>query len=227
MVGFASAYPFVFFAIAIPESSIVSGLLGMLVLGPIAGAIFGIAGGFAGALATRPPAIDRPSRLVQQGLAHFTAVIVAVGGVVGFMVGCAYGLIYNMQLKGSNMDALMTDLEYALMTGLEYAHTNGIVYGLPVGLVFVANSPWPRYLIATMILAHRGELPRRPAVFLDWAYEAGLMRLSGISVQFRHRDFQTWLVTHGQSVDGHPAGVGTTGLTATDEEQEIAQNSSK
>ncbi len=37
-------------------------------------------------------------------------------------------------------------------------------------------------------------VPARPAVFLDWAYSAGLMRLSGIGIQFRHREFQTWLV---------------------------------
>jgi hypothetical protein len=28
-------------------------------------------------------------------------------------------------------------------------------------------------------------------MFLDWPYEAGLVRLSGIAVQFRHREFQT------------------------------------
>jgi hypothetical protein len=69
----------------------------------------------------------------------------------------------------------------------------GLMAGLVVGLCIVATSPWPRYLVACLLLARRHELPHRPAVFLDWAYEAGLMRLSGIAVQFRHREFQDWL----------------------------------
>lgn len=44
-----------------------------------------------------------------------------------------------------------------------------------------------------LLLAHRHQLPHRPAVFLDWAHEAGLVRLARVAVQFRHRDFQDWL----------------------------------
>lgn len=33
----------------------------------------------------------------------------------------------------------------------------------------------------------------RPARFLDWAHAAGLLRLSGIGIRFRHRELQTWL----------------------------------
>jgi hypothetical protein len=80
-----------------------------------------------------------------------------------------------------------------------------------IGLIFVANSPWPRYLFAAILLAHRGDLPRRPAVFMDWAYQAGLMRLSGIAVQFRHREFQTWLATREQPGDGPRPRLLTTG----------------
>jgi hypothetical protein len=36
---------------------------------------------------------------------------------------------------------------------------------------------------------------------MDWAYQAGLMRLSGIAIQFRHREFQTWLYTRVQPED--------------------------
>lgn len=109
-----------------------------------------------------------------------------------------------------------------LMVGLSWA----LYIGLPFGFVFVANSPWPRYLVATIIVSRRGDPPRRPAVFLNWSYEAGLMRLSGIAVQFRHRDFQTWLVTHGQPADGH-ATVVTAGPAAANGEQGIAQASPK
>lgn len=55
------------------------------------------------------------------------------------------------------------------------------------------DSPWPRYLLAVRVLARTGALPSRPARFLDWAYEAGLVRLAGTAVQFRHRDLQARL----------------------------------
>jgi hypothetical protein len=48
-------------------------------------------------------------------------------------------------------------------------------------------------------------------VFMDWAYEAGLMRLSGIAVQFRHREFQTWLTNRDQPGDGPRPRLLTTG----------------
>jgi len=43
------------------------------------------------------------------------------------------------------------------------------------------------------MLSRRQELPARPAAFLDWAYSAGLLRLAGIAIQFRHRDLQDHL----------------------------------
>jgi hypothetical protein len=57
----------------------------------------------------------------------------------------------------------------------------------------MSASPWPRYWIATRILAHRRQLPPRPADFLDWAYTVGLLRLSGIATQFRHLELQDYL----------------------------------
>jgi hypothetical protein len=140
-------------------------------------------------------------------MVHLAAIIVAVSLVVGLVAGLTYGLI--------------NELVAGLTVGLVWA----LVFGFPVGFVYVANSPWPRYMITTMILARRGDLPRRPAVFLDWAYGAGLMRLSGIAVQFRHREFQTWLATRDQPADDRAAAVVNTGLEATDGEQGIAHTS--
>jgi hypothetical protein len=39
-------------------------------------------------------------------------------------------------------------------------------------------------------------LPFRTGSFLNWAYKAGLLRLSGSAYQFRHRELQQWLTTH-------------------------------
>ncbi len=59
-------------------------------------------------------------------------------------------------------------------------------------------------------------------MFLDWAYETGLMRLSGIAVQFRHREFQTWLTSHDQPADGQATELVNTGLAGTDKKQGMA-----
>lgn len=54
--------------------------------------------------------------------------------------------------------------------------------------------PWHLYYCA--LLVHRPRLPLRLARFLDWSVSAGLMRTSGVAYQFRHREFQEWLVRH-------------------------------
>jgi len=197
-VGFSFWFPFGFAHGFAEGGGLVLGLQVGFGVGALFGTAFGLVGGLAGALATHPAATDRPSRLLRQGLVHLTAVITAVGLVVGLIAGLGVGFI------DGPIDGLVYGLDWAL----------GV--GLPVGLVVVANSPWPRYLVATTILARRGDLPRRPAVFLDWAYGAGLMRLSGIAVQFRHREFQTWLTTRSQPTEDRAAAVANTGLVAKD-----------
>jgi len=129
---------------------------------------------FVDSLTEEPSAIDRPSDLVAQGIVYdltfgvgFIVVLGALGGVVGWYAA------------GRHWDA------------------SGIAAGLAAGVVagqwWNADSPWLRYMIAVYVLKRRRELPGRPALFLNWAYRAGLLRLSGISIQFRHREFQTWL----------------------------------
>lgn len=131
-----------------------------------------LAGGLMSGLSARPVSIDLPRRVVSQGLAH-TACMLAGGLAAGLAIGLGGGLA-------------------GMLAG-------GFVVGLTVGLIMgiftASGSPWPRYAIACLLLARRGALPRRPGVLLDWAYEAGLVRLSGIAVQFRHREFQDWLIT--------------------------------
>ncbi|NNN37072.1 NACHT domain-containing protein [Streptomyces sp. S3(2020)] len=55
-----------------------------------------------------------------------------------------------------------------------------------------------RYLLA--LLLSRGRVPFRFAGFLRWAHEVGLLRVSGPAYQFRHREFQEWLVRHPEPV---------------------------
>jgi len=161
--------------------------------------------------ATRPAVIDRPARLVQQGLVY------TIAGMVAFSFGLVLVGEVGAGLAAGTVGELVAGLGTLLAFGIVFGRTGGLavalavglnsgaavgppfaVVALVVGLIFVADSPWLRYLFAALLLARQGDLPRRPAVFMDWAHEAGLMRLSGIAVQFRHREFQTWLATRGQ-----------------------------
>lgn len=112
------------------------------------------------------------------------------------------------------MGGLAVALAVGLNSNTHIAALPFFVVALMVGLTFAANAPWSRYLFAVLFLARRGNLSRRPAAFLDWAYQTGLMHLSGIAVQFRHREFQTWLTTHGQPGDAPRARLLATGTTA-------------
>ncbi|HSL07040.1 MAG TPA: hypothetical protein VK887_03585 [Pseudonocardiaceae bacterium] len=188
------------------------GLVGALMVGLVSGP------------ATRPTAIDRPARLVQQGMVHTIAAIVAFplafllagelgtglsAGVVGGIVA-GLGALLAIWLAIGPTGGLAVGLAVGLNSGPEVELPFAVV-ALVIGLIFAANSPWPRYLFAVMLLARRGDLPRRPAVFMDWAYQAGLMRLSGIAVQFRHREFQTWLAARNQPGDSPLPQLLTTG----------------
>jgi hypothetical protein len=84
----------------------------------------------------------------------------------------------------------------AFMIGAAGGPDWGVTLGLPLGGLITAMSPWPRYAVAVLTLHRAGALPPRPAHFLNWAYTAGLVRRSGIAVQFRHREYQKWLDTH-------------------------------
>jgi hypothetical protein len=151
----------------------VGGLRYGLVVGLVYALVLGLGLGFRAGLETRPEAIDRPRRLVSQGIAH-TGARFALGLGSGLFFGLLYGLLF--------------DLTAGLVVGL--------TFGVAFGLLSAQESPWPRYLVACLLLARRGNAPLRLAVFLDWAYAAGLMQLAGTSLQFRHREFQHWLIRH-------------------------------
>jgi hypothetical protein len=76
---------------------------------------------------------------------------------------------------------------------------------------FYIGSPGRRYLAFILITYRRHQLPLRLKAFLDWACEAGLMRLSGTAYQFRHLELQQWVAAH---ADGSAAPRPTAALPA-------------
>jgi len=65
------------------------------------------------------------------------------------------------------------------------------IYAALIGCMAM-NGPSLRYLLAMMILARERQLPFRLSTFLDWCHEAGILRLAGSAVQFRHRELQDY-----------------------------------
>jgi hypothetical protein len=136
-------------------------------------------------------------------------------------------------------DALRTDLAFGLTLGIVYVAVGGLpggltggilshlhlnrylttsgsiaiafVIGLIAGLALGARS-WLRYVISITLEARHGRLPWRFGSFMDWAYGAGLLRLSGVCYQFRHDKLKTSLASRaeigpvGKKKSGPPAG---------------------
>jgi hypothetical protein len=62
-----------------------------------------------------------------------------------------------------------------------------------LGAFLLARPTWFRYLAAIVVGRWHSRLPTRPGQLFDWAYEAGLVRLSGVGVEFRHAELREWL----------------------------------
>jgi hypothetical protein len=137
------------------------------------GLTLGVGLGLTAAVRSRPTAIKKPSQVIIQGLTYDGAVCIAFLALLGVV-----WIPFTSQLVGGLFSSLIR-----------------LALSLLAAAIFIADSPWTLYFIATRILAYRNKLPTRPARFLDWAYDAGLLRLSGIATQFRHRRFQDHLTT--------------------------------
>jgi hypothetical protein len=129
---------------------------------------------------------------------------VAFGAMLGFM-----GVIW---LAGEVIaDGFSLDLAPELVIGLVGWFAVGFAAGAMIGVAVWADS-LTRYYVAVATMAVRGRGPLRFAVFLDWAADAGILRVSGIAYQFRHQQLQARLTTAdvgtdlaaGCSGDAHP-----------------------
>ncbi|MFD5017146.1 NACHT domain-containing protein [Streptomyces chartreusis] len=98
-------------------------------------------------------------------------------------------------------DTLLIELPAALLMGLGIAAfglgrvgVDGLVIGLML-TALLAHYAAGRYL-AFLCVCRGRILPWRLGAFLNWCYDAGLLRISGIAYQFRHRELQDWLADH-------------------------------
>ncbi|WP_406631896.1 NACHT domain-containing protein [Amycolatopsis sp. WGS_07] len=146
-------------------------------VGLTAGITIGLVFGLSGGLTAPQQTAIQPSDPMRQALAWDVLRGVAAwfaGGAIGWLTG-----YISVQFTGWAAVGLTSWWAGWLSIGL--------AFGIAVGLI---GSPAPLYALTTRQLRRRGALPARPARFLDWAYAAGLLRMSGAATQFRHRNLQ-------------------------------------
>jgi hypothetical protein len=165
--------------------------------------IIALAGGFAGYFNGQSPAIG-----VSEGVSAGFATLV--------LAGLGDSRVMALQPR----DALRIDLGFGVTLGIVYMAVGGLpggltggilshlhlnryltvygsialafVIGLIAGVALGARS-WLRYVIGIGLEARRGRIPWQFEPFMDWAYGAGLLRLTGVSYQFRHDKLRTSL----------------------------------
>ncbi|MEV0151402.1 MULTISPECIES: NACHT domain-containing protein [unclassified Nonomuraea] len=149
-------------------------------------------------------------------LAHAGPVPLAVGVSGAFVLAFALGVVFKITTGGWSKDAELAHPREALhrnpTIGLAFGLTGGVaaflvfvmnqdvveslvcalIGGVTFGLAFGAIA-WTRTMIGVAVAAARGLLPLRLWTFLDWACEARLLRVSGATYQFRHRELQDFL----------------------------------
>jgi hypothetical protein len=172
--------------------------------GDIIGIIFGIMTALGGGVIGRS-SLDTASPVTRLDI----GVLRTAQGRQKFRNKIAVGLVGGLgkdAVAASSVTSLVRQcLTYAAGAGLAF----GLVFGLPVvlaagltyvlaaglaaGLAFGKGYVWLRYALGVRSAARQGRLPQRPARFLDWCLHAGLMRMAGNSIQFRHRQLQDWL----------------------------------
>ncbi|MEV0530567.1 NACHT domain-containing protein [Kitasatospora sp. NPDC050463] len=110
---------------------------------------------------------------------HFGLLLGTSLGIVGALPGgLTGGLVAHLHLTRHLTQAGSIALAFAL----------GLLAGVGLGA-----RAWTRYAAAVLLAAPGGRVPWRLRHFLEWAYLAGLLRVSGRSYQFRHEELRSHL----------------------------------
>ncbi|WP_328663227.1 hypothetical protein [Streptomyces sp. NBC_00328] len=160
-------------------------LVGWLSVGLATGLMVGLVTGLAAPLSAAPP--TDPRYPVRDDL-----VVGLVGGVgVALATGVVGGVVGG--LRAGFAVGFAGELGAGFAGGLMVGLGAGFAIGLAGGLYWLTGVG-RRYLV--FLCCARTRLPWHLGAFLQWAYEAGILRISGVAYQFRHRELQDWLTAH-------------------------------
>ena len=140
------------------------------------------------------------TRLIHIAVAALPGLLLFIVGVVtgdlSIAVSAIFGAVLALLAGGSPSPAR---LKWRALTTSRGAASFGVglAVGLGVGLAVGADA-WTRYHVAVVVNAARKRGPLRFGAFLNWAHQAGLLRVSGIAYQFRHRQLQDLLTSPGE-----------------------------
>jgi hypothetical protein len=142
---------------------------------------------------------------------------VGLGLGLGVGVGVMYGLMYGLKpleaVAVDPRDPLRNDLVLWIVIGLGLGLAGvfgavgaglaaglvvklaiGFLGGLIIGLMFLdVGNAWLRYSVSVCLAVSDRLQPMRLGAFLQWANNAGILRISGNAYQFRHNELRDWL----------------------------------
>ena len=110
------------------------------------------------------------------------------GLTIAFAVGLPALLVFSVAFAFAV--GVSFGVASALTGGITFGLTKKLTGGLTGGLAAM------RYFAFTVVAACRRQLPIRVGARLDWMCAVGLLRVSGIAYQLRHRELQVWLADH-------------------------------
>ncbi|MCX0275168.1 hypothetical protein NLM24_31675 [Nocardia zapadnayensis] len=150
------------------------------------------------------------------GLAAGLVVGLVVGILFGLAVGLVVGLVGGLGTTAEDQLAMGTDerrlilndLQSALFQGAALGFVGGFVSGFAVGPAFgltvgpavglagglASGVASGRFFLAVLLFKFTENFPDRPAAFLDWARNSGLLRVNATAYQFRHQTYQQWIL---------------------------------
>ncbi|MFD6268776.1 NACHT domain-containing protein [Nocardia asteroides] len=179
-------------------SGLAAGAAGALVLGLSAGISFRLSAGLVGG--------------VTVGLAFGALGGLAAGVVAGLRttvedqlaIGADGRRLIRDDLHSALFHGAIFGLTFGLVVGVSAALAAGPASGLAIGLTFGlmialayglgSGRASGRHFVAVLLFKATADFPARPAVFLDWARDRGLLRINATAYQFRHQTYQQWLI---------------------------------
>jgi NACHT domain len=181
--------------------------------GLVYGLVYGLVAGLAAGAADTAPRSVGPRDVIRGEGGYLVAIILVDMLVMGLGFGIVRG--YINASSDSNGWGFFPSFWSVFWSFFAIGAGFGLVFGLLFGIGGVGSrgsSALARYHAAVMVNWVRGRAPLRFGTFLDWAHDAGLLRVSGIAYQFRHRQLQDWLtspdtaVANGATPDSAPGG---------------------